>query len=383
MGDKGNFRSFFQKSKNLTAVGIANLVANGISAVFWLFLASLLGKEGYGELGYLFAIIGMAGAFALVGSHNTLSVYVAKGVKIQATIFFITIIAGFGISIFLLIFTHNIFVSFYPLALVAFSVIIYDCLGRKAFVNYAKYMIIQRILMVTLSLIFLQIWEINGIILGYTLSLGVFLILVYKGFKQGKIEFRLLKERKHFIKNSFITHVLSVTSINVDKIIIFPIFGATILGSYQLGFQIFTLLLLLPNIVTLYSLPHDASGNKNIKLKKYTVIISSFITVLTIVLSPILIPQIFPKFIESIEVLQIMAFAVVPSALVLIFTSELLGNEKSRIVALGSMVSIITLIIGVLLLGEYIGLIGMAFSLVIAKSLECGILFVFKRKIGV
>jgi len=229
MGDKGNFRSFFQKSKNLTAVGIANLVANGISAVFWLFLASFLGKEGYGELGYLFAIIGTAGAFALVGSHNTLSVYVAKGVKIQATIFFITIIAGFVISIFLLIFTQNIFVSFYPLALVAFSVIIYDCLGRKAFVNYAKYMIIQRILMVTLSLIFLQIWEINGIILGYTLSLGVFLILVYKGFKQGKIEFRLLKERKYFIKNSFITHVLSVTSINVDKIIIFPIFGATIL----------------------------------------------------------------------------------------------------------------------------------------------------------
>jgi len=62
---------------------------------------------------------------------------------------------------------------------------------------------------------------------------------------------------------------------------------------------------------------------------------------------------------------------------------EFVGNEKSRIVALGSIVSIITLIIGVLLLGEYIGLIGMAFSLVIAKSLECVILFVFKRKIGV
>ena len=45
--------------------------------------------------------------------------------------------------------------------------------------------------------------------------------------------------------------------------------------------------------------------------------------------------------------------------------------------------SIITLNIGIVFLGVYIGLIGMAFSLVIAKYLECGILFVFKRKIGV
>lgn len=375
-----DFRSFFQKSKNLTSVGIGNLVANGISALFWLFLASVLGKEEYGELGYWLAILGTVGSFALLGSSNTLTVYVAKDVKIQATIFFITLVSGLIASILLLVYTQNIFVSFYPLALVIFSAVIFDFLGRKAFTNYAKYMIIQRILMVTFSLIFLQIWGINGIILGYTLSLASFAFLIYRGFREGKIDFSLLKERKKFIVNSYGIHILEVLSINIDKIIIFPIFGAISLGPYQLGFQVFALITILPRIVVQYTLPFDASGLRNTKLKIYTVISSAITTIVTVILSPIIVPQIFPRFIEAVEIIQIMGFAVLPATLTLIFTSEFLGNEKSKNVVISTIVSITTLVIGILVLGEHLGLVGMALSLVFAKSLECLILFVMKNK---
>lgn len=380
LDNDGDFRSFFQKSKNLTAVGLGNLIANAISALFWLFLASILEKETYGELGFMLAIIGTASAFALLGSNNTLTVYVAKGVKIQATIFAATLITGLIVSISLLILTQNIFLSFYPLAFVVFSVIIYDYLGRKAFVNYAKYMIIQRILMVVFSLILLQIWEINGVILGYTLSLGIFSVLVYRGFQQGKIDFKLLKTRTNFIVSSYITHVLAVSNVNIDKILIFPLFGASILGPYQLGFQVFVVLLILPKIVTQYTLPHDASGSRNIQLKKYTIISAGIITALTIFLSPILIPEIFPKYVEAIQVIQIMAFAVIPTALSLIFTSELLGNENSKAVAIGSAISICSLSFGVIFLGDLFGLVGMSIPLVIAKSLECSTLYILKAK---
>ncbi len=378
--DYGDFRSFFQKSKNLTAVGLGNLIANGISAIFWLFLASILEKELFGELGYLLAIISTASAFALLGSNNTLTVYVAKGVKIQTTIFAITLIAGLIVSISLLVLTQNIFLSFYPLAFVSFSVIIYDFLGRKAFVNYAKYMIIQRILMVIFSLIFLQIWEINGIILGYTLSFTIFSFLVFRGFKEGKIDFKLLRTRTNFIVSSYVTHVLAISSVSIDKMLIFPLFGASVLGPYQLGFQIYIVLLILPKIVAQYTLPHDASGFRNISLKKYTVISAGIITGFTIVLSPILVPEIFPKYMESIEIIQIMAIAVVPATLSLIFTSELLGNENSKSVAISSLFSIVSLSAGILLLGDILGLIGMAISLVIAKSLECLVLYILKNK---
>ena len=66
-------------------------------------------------------------------------------------------------------------------------------------------MILQRVLMVILSLIFLQIWEIDGIIFGYTLSLGVFAFLVYRGFKEGKIDFGSFgRSGRHF---RFVQHV--------------------------------------------------------------------------------------------------------------------------------------------------------------------------------
>jgi O-antigen/teichoic acid export membrane protein len=375
-----DFRKIFQKSKNLTALGSSYIVSNAISSIFWLFLASKLEVEQYGELGYLLAIVGTVGVVGLIGSTNTLIVYVAKGVKIQATIFFTTLIAGVTLSIGLLAFTENIFISFYPLALIIFSVVIFDVLGRKAFLNYAIYMITQRILLVIFALVFLEIWGVNGIIFGYTLSLACLVPLVYKGFKEGKIDFKLLVERKHFILNSYGTHVLGIISINLDKLIIFPMYGALILGPYQLGFQIFIVIMILPQIVSQYILPHDASGSKNILLKKYTIIISGIITVLTIILSPILIPFIFPKYIEAIEIIQIMGLAVIPSVLILIFTSELLGNENSKSVVIGVIISITTLIFGIILLGEYFGLIGIAVTLVIARILQCITLFILRRR---
>ena len=178
--------------------------------LFWIFLASILEKEEYGEVGFLLAIVGTAGAFSLLGSSSTLAVYVSKGVKIQATIFFITLIAGLIASIFLLLFSQNIFISFYPLGIVIFSLVAFDFLGRKAFVNYAKYLIIQRSLMVILSLVFIEIWGINGIILGYTLSLGCFAILAYKAVNESKIDFRLLIKRKNFIINNFTTSIIPI-----------------------------------------------------------------------------------------------------------------------------------------------------------------------------
>lgn len=374
-----DFRKFFRKSKNLTTLGTSYILANAISAVFWLFLASILDVEQYGELGYLLAVVGTVTVFGLIGSNNTLIVYVAKGVKIQATIFLTALIVGVGLSIGLLIFTQNILISFYPLALIIFSTVIFDLLGKKAFTKYGKYLVIQRILMVTFALIFLEIWGINGIIFGYTLSLSVFIFLTFKAFKEEKIDFKLLKDRKNFILNSYGTNVLEVLSINIDKLIIFPMFGGLILGPYQLGFQIFVVLMILPNIVTQYTLPHDATGIKNKLLKKYTIIISGIITGLIVSLSPPLIPILFPKYIEAIEVIQIMGLALIPSALTMILTSELLGKEKSKSVILSNIVAIIALIIGIIILGEIMGLIGLALSLVIGRILQCVILLISKN----
>ena len=365
-----NLKEYFLQAKNLTAVGISNVIANGISGIFWIYLASLLGVEGYGELGYLLAIMGTIGSLASFGTINTLIVYVSKGEKIQATIFFIVLISATIIGIISYFVFQNEAIAIYPLGYVIFSSVLFDLLGRKSFVNYGKYMIIQRVIMVSLALLLYQQYGINGIVLGYSLSFFPFIFLMYRGFKESRIDFSILRGKTIFITNNYVTHVLKIIYLNIDKLMIFPLFGSMVLGPYQLGFQIFSIAMLLPNIVIQYTLPHDAIGAKNIKLKKIAVIVCIIITVLAILGAPIIIPEIFPEFKESVKVVQIMSLALIPSSLSVLYSSELLGSERSKIVLFGAIIGISVIVIGIFTLGKHYGLVGLTASFVIAKIAE-------------
>lgn len=365
-----NLKEYFLQAKNLTAVGISNVIANGISGIFWIYLASLLGVEGYGELGYLLAIMGTIGSLASFGTINTLIVYVSKGEKIQATIFFIVLISATIIGIISYFVFQNEAIAIYPLGYVIFSSVLFDLLGRKSFVNYGKYMIVQRVIMVSLALLLYQQYGINGIVLGYSLSFFPFIFLMYRGFKESRIDFSILRGKTVFITNNYVTHVLKIIYLNIDKLMIFPLFGTMVLGPYQLGFQIFSIAMLLPNIVIQYTLPHDAIGAKNIKLKKIAIIVCIIITVFAILGAPIIIPEIFPEFKESVEVVQIMSLALIPSSLSVLYSSELLGSERSKIVLFGAIIGISVIVIGIFTLGKHYGLVGLTASFVIAKIAE-------------
>ena len=365
-----NLKEYFLHAKNLTAVGISNVIANGISGIFWIYLASLLGVEGYGELGYLLAIMGTIGSLASFGTINTLIVYVSKGEKIQATIFCIVLISATIIGIISYFVFQNEAIAIYPLGYVIFSSVLFDLLGRKSFVNYGKYMIIQRVIMVSLALLLYQQYGINGIVLGYSLSFFPFIFLMYRGFKESRIDFSILRGKTVFITNNYVTHVLKIIYLNIDKLMIFPLFGSMVLGPYQLGFQIFSIAMLLPNIVIQYTLPHDAIGAKNIKLKKIAIIVCIIITVFAILGAPIIIPEIFPEFKESVKVVQIMSLALIPSSLSVLYSSELLGSERSKIVLFGAIIGISVIVIGIFTLGKHYGLVGLTASFVIAKIAE-------------
>ena len=217
-----------------------------------------------------------------------------------------------------------------------------------------------------------------GIVLGYSLSFFPFTFLMYRGFKESKIDFSILKGKMVFIRNNYLTHISKIINFNIDKLIIFPLFGTAILGPYQLGFQIFILVMLIPNTVLTYTLPHDVIGAKNLKLKKYAFLLSILITIITISLSPIIIPQILPQFEESILIIQIMSLAFVPASLSILYSSELLGSERSRIVLIGTIISVLILSSGIILLGKDYGLLGITIIFVIAKMAE--FLFIYLKK---
>ena len=363
-------KSVVSRFKDLTTIGFANVVSSAISGIFWFYIAALLGTEHYGEVSYFIAICNIASIISFLGAGNTIIVYTAKGEKIQSPIFFITIISGLITSIVLFFIFYNLGVSLYVLGSVVFGLAAAEILGRKLYKNYSKYLITQRILFVGFALAFYYLMGPHGVILGYAVSFFPYSFRLYKGFKESKIDMSVIKSHFGFMMNSYVLDLSRAFSGQTDKLIVAPMLGFALLGNYQLGIQFFSLLILLPSIVFQYILPHDASGNPNRKLKKITILVSIFLAILGISFSPIVLPVLFPKFTEAVEVIQIISFAIIPSSINLMYISKFLGKEKSKVVLAGSGIYLLVQILGILILGQLFGVNGVAAAFVLATASE-------------
>ncbi len=92
-----------------------------------------------------------------------------------------------------------------------------------------------------------------------------------------------------------------------------------------------------------------------------------------ITIGPILIDAFFPKYLETKLIIQIMSISVIPGTIANILQSQLLGNEKSKIVLIGTGITILVLVISTISLGLSFGIVGVAISMVISSSTRVGI----------
>jgi O-antigen/teichoic acid export membrane protein len=373
--------NLIKKSQNITILGISDIVIKGVSAIFWFYMAIELGVESYGQLGYFISIASIGSTISLIGSSTTLTVYVAKNVKLQSTIYLITLISSSVSSLILFLIYENIGVSVFVLGHVIFTIASSVMLGSKKYSTYAKYLISQNFLMVGFSIGFYYLIGWEGILVGIGLSYFPFLSWVYKGFKESRINFSLLRSKSKFLINNYIMSLASVLSGNVDRLFIFPMLGFTLLGNYVLGLQVLSILSIIPANVSRYILPQDASGTKTGKLRSNTILLSVVLAISGIFISPILIPNLFPEFIEATKIIQIISISIIPTTITSMYTSKLLGNEKSKIVLLGSVIFISLQSIGIIILGDYIGITGAAFALLISSTVQALFLFLMSKKI--
>jgi O-antigen/teichoic acid export membrane protein len=203
----------------------------------------------------------------------------------------------------------------------------------------------------------------QGIIIGIALSSFPYIIRIYQGFKDSKIDFKLLKPRFRFMMTSYLTYLSDAFGGSIDKLIIAPLLGFALLGNYHLGLQFLNVLGIIPAIVYKYVLPHDATGNPNKKLKKITVIISVIIAITSIIISPILVPIIFPKYTEAVGVIQIVSLSLIPSTISLMYMSRFLGNEKNKIILIGAIFYLGIQVVSIIILGSIFGTNGAAAAL--------------------
>ena len=370
-----NFKKKIIGQKDLASIGFANIVGSGISAIFWLYLASVIEPTEYGEIHYFIAIAAFAQIISLVGSSNVLTVYTAKKIKIQATLFFISLLIGVVSTIVIIMVFFRFDVGLLVLGYVIFEMVNAVLLGRKAYTEYSKYFLTQKILMLVFGIGFYYLIGFDGILYGLVLSFVPYTVLIFREFKESRIDFSLLKSRKGFIINNYAMDISGRMGSSIDKLVVAPLLGFALLGNYSLALQFFIILYVIPTVIYKYLLPQDASGNLNNKLKQTAVLLSVAIAVFGVILFPHVIPNFFPKFIEAIEAIQIMSIAIIPAMFSLLYTSKLLGLEKSKFVLISKIIATSSLIIGFIILGPIFGIIGLASVFVLTTVFEASFLF--------
>ena len=368
--------------RDISTIGGADIFGTVMSAVFWFYLASQIEPSSYGEIGWFLGIAGLFSGIALFGTANTITVYTAKKTQIQSTLNFISLSASVILSFIVIV----LFPSFYTIdigiILIAFvinTLAIGDLLGRKQYSNYSKYTLVQKGLTLGLGFSFFYFFGYESIIFALAISYVLHFKRIFSIFKEMKINFNLIKPRIGFIGNNYFMSMLTIASGQVDKIVVAPLLGFAILGNYSLSVQVISVMLILPNVFQKYLLPQESTGVKNKKPKIIVIVFSVFITIFGIFVAPILINELFPKFSEAVDAIRIMSLVIIPTTISLILESEFLGNEKSRVVLIGTAILVTSLIIGMLVLGSLMGIEGVAYSLVIAHTSKLGFYLIAKK----
>lgn len=373
-----DIKTNFVKLKGLTTIGFATVIASAVSALFWFYVATLLGAESYGKISYFIAIASMAGSISFLGMGNAVMVYATKEKQVLPAIYFITVISGLIASIVVFFILYNIGVSVYVIGLTMFGLATSELLGMKLYKKYSKYLISQSILLVVLAIGLYYVMGENGVILGCGLSYFPVSIMIYNTFKGAKINPSLIKPRLTFIANNYLLSLSKSFSASFDKLIIFPLFGFAILGNYQLGLQFFALLNILPAVVLKYTLPREASGMSNKRLEKLVILTSLFLAISGIFMAPILLPNLLPEFKEAVNIIPIMALSIIPRTVSITVLSKFLANEKSKIPLIGSGIFILVQVPAILLLGSLYDIYGVAMAFVLAMAAECMFLIIMK-----
>jgi len=367
--NQSNIRNRLFAFKGLALIGSADIIGNAISAIFWLVIASLLLVEEYGEISYFIAIASL-GICCVVGSSDTLTVFSTKNQKIIPTLLLLTLILTMIASLIAFVIIQKFEIIFLIFSFIVFQVSVTLLLGKKLYARYSKFLLAQKILQFAIGIGLYFLLGVNGVLVGIALASFVLIPIFYQELRNFKIDFSLLKPKKEFIINNHIIYLISVFRRDIDKIIIVPILGFTVLGNFALTLQFFTIMMVLSSISYKYLLPKDVIGEKNSKLKKILILVSVLITFSGLFFSPFFIENFFTKFSESIIPIQIASFSVIPTTISMILFSKILALEKSRFLIIANSVQLCVILIATIVLGILYGIIGVTIAFVLGNTVH-------------
>jgi len=121
-------------------------------------------------------------------------------------------------------------------------------------------------------------------------------------------------------------------------------------------------------------LPERSGGIVPRKIEILGIALAIFLSTVVIILSPTIVPVIFPSFISSITLMQVMSLAVIPATIVSIRKAKLFSEEKPLSILLSNVASVTSVILGVIFLPMWIGNLGLAIAIVVSQMVMAAFL---------
>ena len=362
----------FSSLKGIISISYGEIIGLGFSSIFWLWLAREISPEDYGEIHFFIGIVAMVGYIVTLGTTETITVFTSKKIPLQSTLFLISLITGGIGCIVLSIIFNRIDISILLFGYIINFLVIGELLGSQKFNTYSKFILLQKVLTLTLGISFYLIFKEEGIIFAIAITYLPLLSRFYQIFKREKIDFTLLRQKFEFVITNYSMKVTGGISGHIDAIIIAPILGMAIFGNYSLSLVIINMMMMAPNFIFKYLLPKESTGEKNTGFKKWSVILTSLIAISAIFVLPQIIPIVFPKFIEVLNIIQIMSISIIPRSIAGIYEAKFLGMEKSRYVLSGYLIHLVIMVVGMLGLGLLFGIVGMAIAYLLSNIAKTG-----------
>ena len=356
--------------KSISQIGAATAGGNAIAAIFWIYMADLMGQEDYGELGYMLSIAGIASTISILGGQWTMSVYTAKGVRIESSLYFISIITSTISAIILYFLFENVGMSVYVISLVIFNLFTAEILGKKRYKTYSKIFFLQKIILVILAILLYYILGAEGVLLAYGISYLVFTSRIISALRNHEFNFGLLRQRFKFWMFNYIIQLSNSARAQIDILLIGPLFGFALVGNYFLGLQVLGLFLILPLIIFKYTLPQDSSGSSTKQIKIITVATSIGFALLGIFVAPEVIPLVLPEYTDTIELIPLLSLAIIPRTVTTMLMSGFLGKENNIHLLIGNLIAFSIIVSGILYLPEYFDIVGLAIAYVLSVTIQ-------------
>lgn len=378
---------FLGAHRGLIYVTVGNLVGAAITGGFWLLLATLQTPEEYGTSNYGIAIASFSSFVVLLGLNTVVTTYLARGstkINIEANqlVFISSIVVALIISVL-----HDWMLGLIVIGMAFWMMSLYEALGKKLYKQYAIINIGARGTQFLLSIILYFTMGVPGVVLGFSISFFLFSFRYFGTIRH--FNFRQFSEVKGLMK--FASHSYSFNMANAffmyfDKLVIVPLFGVTVLGFYQFGFQFLMFLGMIPVSFYQYLLPEQSSSlgaasgsTKTTKVHLFGYLVSVGLAGLLFVVSPWIVDLLFPKFVDAVDVLRILSIGIVPMMVVWNLNSRFVAENHTRSVPIGSAIYLIVQISLMIGLGYSMGAPGIAIATVSALASQAVFLLVSSR----